>query len=272
MTDRYAVFGNPLSHTKSPFIHGAFARQFGDDLIYETIEAPVDGFAAAVRAFVDAGGKGFNVTVPFKVEAADLADEAHEAVVLCGASNCVKVEDGRLIAENFDGVGLVRDIVSNIGVEIKGRRVLFAGAGGATRGALVPFLEAGAGEIVIANRTVSKAEEICELLGPRGSIRACGYDAINGGFDIVFNSTSASLTGAGLPIPPVAFQGALLAYDLAYGKGKTPFLTLAEQSGAARLADGVGMLVEQAAEAFAWWRGRRPNTAPIIKAMTIPLK
>lgn len=272
MTDRYAVFGNPLSQTKSPFIHAAFARQLGDDITYEAIEAPVERFAAAVRGFVEAGGAGFNVTVPFKVEAAAMADEAREAVVLCGASNCVKVEDGRLIAENFDGVGLVRDIVGNIGVELKGRRVLFAGAGGATRGAVMPFLEAGVGEIVIANRTVSKAEEICDLLGPRGSVRACGYDEISGGFDIVLNSTSASLTGATLPIPAAAFHGALLAYDLAYGKGKTPFLALAEQSGAARRADGVGMLVEQAAEAFTWWRGHRPDTATIIKAMTIPLE
>jgi shikimate dehydrogenase len=272
MTDRYALFGNPLGHTKSPFIHGEFARQLGEDISYEPIEAPVDGFAAAVRGFVDAGGLGFNVTVPFKVEAAELADEAREAVVLCGASNCVKVEDGRLIAENFDGVGLVRDIVENLGVALKGRRVLFAGAGGATRGAILPFLEAGVGEIVIANRTVSKAEDICDMLGPRGSVQACGYEAITGGFDIVLNSTSASLSGAALPIPPAAFGGALLAYDLAYGKGKTPFLALAEQAGAARLADGVGMLVEQAAEAFAWWRGHRPDTAALIEAMTIPLE
>ncbi|GGD22241.1 shikimate dehydrogenase [Sinisalibacter lacisalsi] len=272
MTDRYALFGNPLGHTKSPFIHGEFARQLGDDISYEAIEAPVDGFAAAVRDFVKAGGKGFNVTVPFKVEAAELADEAHEAVVVCGASNCVKVEDGQLVAENFDGVGLVRDIVDNLGVALKGRRVLFAGAGGATRGAVVPFLEAGVGEIVIANRTVSKAEAIRDLLGPRGSVQACGYEDISGGFDIVLNSTSASLSGAALPIPPAAFEGARLAYEMAYGKGKTPFLELAERSGAERLADGVGMLVEQAAEAFAWWRGRRPDTAPVIEAMTIPLE
>lgn len=272
MTDRYAVFGNPLSHTKSPFIHGEFARQLSEDISYEPIEAPVDGFAAAVREFVAAGGKGFNITVPFKVEAADLADEAHEAVVICGASNCVKVEDGRLIAENFDGVGLVRDIVENLGVPVKGRRVLIAGAGGATRGAIMPLIEAGAGEIVIANRTLSRAEEVRDLFGPRGSIEACGYDGIEGGFDIVLNSTSASLSGAPLPIPARAFAATRLAYDLAYGKGKTPFLKLAEAHGAERLADGVGMLVEQAAEAFAWWRGKRPDTAPVIRAMTIPLE
>ncbi len=272
MTDRYAVFGNPLSHTKSPFIHAEFARQLGDDLSYEAIEAPRDGFEAAVRSFVAAGGKGFNVTVPFKVDAARLADEAHEAVVICGASNCVKVEDGRLVAENFDGVGLVRDIVDNLGVALADARVLFAGAGGATRGAIVPFFEAGVREIVIANRTVAKAEHIRDLLRARGPIRACGYDDIGTGFDIILNSTSASLSGAALPIPDTAFHGVRLAYELAYGKGKTPFLQMAEAGGAEHLADGVGMLVEQAAEAFAWWRGKRPNTAPVIEAMTIPLE
>lgn len=272
MTDRYAVFGNPIGHSKSPFIHQAFARELGEDISYEAIEAPSSGFEATVRAFVEAGGLGFNITVPFKVAAAELADEAQESVVICGAANCVKVENGRLVAENFDGIGLVRDIVDNLGVPLKGRRVLVAGAGGATRGAVMPFLEAGVGEIVIANRTVSKAEEICELFGPRGSLKACGYDEIEGGFDVVLNSTSASLTGAGLPIPRHAWAGAKLAYDLAYGKGKTPFLQLADANGVARLADGVGMLVEQAAEAFEWWRGKRPDTAPVIEALTIPLE
>jgi len=272
MTDRYAVFGNPIGHSKSPFIHEAFAQQLGEDISYEAIEAPMDGFAEAVRAFVDAGGRGFNITVPFKVAAAELADEAHEAADVCGAANCVKVENGRLVAENFDGIGLVRDIVDNLGVPLKGQRVLFAGAGGATRGAVMPFLEAGAGEIVIANRTVSKAEKLRDLFGPRESIVACGYDEIEGGFDVILNSTSASLTGAALPIPAHAFGGTRLAYDLAYGKGKTPFLEAAEVYGVDHIADGVGMLVEQAAEAFAWWRGKRPDTAPVIETMTIPLK
>jgi shikimate dehydrogenase len=272
MTDRYAVFGNPISQSKSPFIHGEFARQFGEDMSYEKVEAPLDGFAATVREFIAAGGRGINVTVPFKVEAAVLADERREAAAICGASNCLKFEDGKIIAENFDGVGLLRDIEVNLGLPLKGARVLIAGAGGAARGAVVPLLEAGASEVVIANRTLARAEEIRDLLATRGPITACGYDAIEGGFDLVLNSTSASLTGALPPIPPAAFAGCALAYELAYGKGKTPFLRLAEQNGAARLADGVGMLVEQAAEAFFWWRGKRPETAPVIAAMTIPLE
>jgi len=272
MTDRYAVFGNPLSHTLSPRIHTAFAAQFGEDMTYEAVEAPVDGFEDAVRAFIRAGGKGINVTVPFKVRAEAMADESLEASNICGASNCLKFGDGRIVADNFDGVGLVRDIEDNLGVELKGKRVLFAGAGGATRGALGPFLEAGAAEIWIANRTVEKAEDVALLLGPRGSIHACGYDAITHGFDVVVNATSASLAGICPPIPPVAFEGTALAYEMVYGHGKTAFLELAEDSGAEEIADGVGMLVEQAAEAFEWWRGKRPNTAPVIADLTIPLE
>jgi shikimate dehydrogenase len=272
MTDRYAVFGNPMGHTKSPFIHTAFAAQCGEDMTYEAIEAPVDGFEAAVRAFIAEGGKGINVTVPFKVAAEAMAGESLEAANICGASNCLKFEDGRIVADNFDGIGLVRDIEDNIGVELKGKRVLFAGAGGATRGALGPFLEAGVAEIWIANRTVEKAEAVAHLLGPRGSLHACGYNAIDRGFDVVLNATSASLSGICPPIPPIAFEGAELAYEMVYGKGKTPFLKLAEDSGAERIADGVGMLVEQAAEAFLWWRGKRPDTRPVIEEMTVPLE
>ncbi len=271
MTDRYAVFGNPVSQTKSPMIHTAFAAQFGEDMRYEAIEAPLDDFAGAVRRFMAEGGRGINVTVPFKVEAEALADESHEAAAICGAANCLKFEDGQIIAENFDGVGLVRDIEANLGIRLAGKSVLFAGAGGATRGAIMPFLEAGVAEITIANRTLSKAQDICTMLGPRGSLHACEYEALDHGFDVVLNSTSASLSGALPAIPPVAFEGALLAYELAYGKGKTPFLQLAEANSTARIADGVGMLVEQAAEAFTWWRGKRPETASVIETLTIPL-
>lgn len=272
MTDRYAVFGNPVGQSKSPLIHNAFAEQFGEDMTYEKIEAPLDGFADAVRRFLDAGGKGLNITVPFKVEAAALADERREAAEICGASNCLKLENGRLIAENFDGIGLVRDIEANLGVSLAGKRVLFAGAGGATRGAVAPFLDASVSEFVIANRTVAKAEEIRDLMAGRGPVLACGYETVTGRFDLVLNSTSASLSGTALPIPAQAFEGCALAYDLAYGKGKTPFLQLAEASGAARIVDGVGMLVEQAAEAFLWWRGKRPETTSIIEKLTIPLE
>lgn len=271
MTDRYAVFGNPIGQSKSPELHMAFAAQFGEDMTYEAVLVPVDGFEAAVRGFIAAGGKGLNVTVPFKIEAEALADEARDSAALCGAANCLKFEDGRIVAENFDGVGLVRDISVNLGVDLKGKRVLLAGAGGAARGALDPLIEAGVAEIVIANRTVEKAEAVAKLLGPRGSIRACGYAALEPGFDVVLNTTSASLAGEEPPIPGRAYVGAELAYELAYGKGKTPFLARAEHYHVGRIADGVGMLVEQAAEAFAWWRGKRPDTAPVIEKLTVPL-
>lgn len=271
MTGRYAVIGNPIGHTKSPFIHTEFARQTGEDIRYEAIEAPLDGFTDIARAFFDAGGKGLNVTVPFKVAAHDMADVRREAAAICGASNCLTMDGGRLVAENFDGVGLLRDIAVNLGVRLAGARVLIAGAGGATRGAVAPFLAAGVGEVVIANRTVEKAEAIRDLLADRGAITAVGYDGIEDGFDLVLNSTSASLSGKALPIPASAFDGCALAYDLAYGKGRTPFLAQAEAGGAGCIADGVGMLVEQAAEAFLWWRGIRPDTAPVIAALTVPL-
>lgn len=269
MTDRYAVFGNPLGHTKSPFIHSEFARQFGEDLTYEAIEAPLDGFENALRGFFDEGGLGANVTVPFKLDAFQLADHAHEAARICGASNTLRVVDGKIEADNTDGVGLVRDITENLGVPLSGARVLFAGAGGATRGAVAPFLAAGA-EITIANRTIAKGQEIATLLGDRGQVHAVSYDDLSGFFDIVLNSTTLSLTGSKPPLPDSVFEGARLAYDLVYGKGLTPFLATAQARGA-QVADGVGMLVEQAAEAFTWWRGKRPDTAPVIEAMTVPL-
>jgi len=272
MTDRYAVFGNPIVQTKSPELHAAFAAQFGEDMRYEAVEVRAGDFEEAVRGFIEHGGKGLNVTVPFKVEAEAMADESRESAAICGAANCLKIEGGRIIAENFDGIGLVRDIHRNLGVDPRGKRVLIAGAGGAARGALEPLIEAGVAEIVIANRSVDRAEEVAELLGPRGSITACGYDALEPGFDILLNSTSASLAGAAPPIPGVAFVGAELAYDLAYGKGMTPFLTQAEQYRVRQTADGVGMLVEQAAEAFHWWRDKWPDTAPLIAALTVPLK
>lgn len=270
MSARYAVLGNPLSHTKSPFIHTEFARQFADDLSYEAIETPVTGFAETLRAFARDGGLGVNVTVPFKVEAFEQADEARDAARICGASNCLKFEAGRIIAENFDGVGLLRDVTANLGHTVAGKHVLFAGAGGATRGAVAPFLAAGVASVTIANRTRSKAETIRGLLGDRGTIHAIGFDDALGGYDIVLNATTTSLTGDKPPLPASVFDDAALAYDLVYGKGLTPFLSDARAVGA-EIADGVGMLVEQAAEAYAWWRGNRPDTAPVIAAMTIPL-
>lgn len=276
MTDQYAVIGNPIGHTKSPLIHGIFAEETQQDMRYTAIEGPVapqDAFADVVQAFAAAGGKGMNVTAPFKLKAFAMADERSERATLAGAANALKFEAGRILAENFDGIGLVRDIEANLGLPMAGKRVLMLGAGGAARGALLPFLAACPAELVIANRGVDKAQALVAQVGPRGPLRACSYAdlAVMGRFDLVVNATSASLTGDLPPVPPSVFSPEGMAYELAYGKGLTPFLRLARNAGVQRIADGVGMLVEQAAEAFAWWRGVRPQTRSVIDQLTVPL-
>ncbi|CAG9213319.1 Shikimate dehydrogenase (NADP(+)) [Paraburkholderia tropica] len=277
MTDPYAVIGNPIGHTKSPLIHGLFAEATQQAMSYVAIEGPLDpddGFARIVRQFADEGGKGMNVTAPFKLKAFALADERSERAALAGAANALKFENGRIIAENFDGIGLLRDIEVNLGVPLTGKRVLMLGAGGAARGALLPFLDTGPAELVIANRDVSKGEALAGQVGARGAaLRVRGYGDLPamGRFDLVVNATSASLTGELPPVPPSVFSPDGTAYELAYGKRLTPFLRLARNAGVHGVADGVGMLVEQAAEAFAWWRGVRPQTAAVIDRLTVPL-
>ena len=274
MTDRYAVIGHPVAHSKSPQIHLAFAQGTGQDIDYTRLEAPLDAFAAVASAFRDGGGKGLNVTVPFKLQAAELATDRHEAVRIAGAANALKFSGNRIEAENFDGVGLVRDIEHNLGLPLGGRRVLVLGAGGAVRGTVPPFLACGTAELVIANRTVATAQTLAREFGDRGRVTACGYADLAGerGFDLVLNGTSAGLAGESLPLPAGAFADARLAYDMVYGKGLTPFLRQARAAGVGRLADGVGMLVEQAAEAFVWWRGMRPETRAVIDRLTVPLE
>lgn len=272
MTDRYAVIGNPISHSKSPLIHGAFAQQTAQDIDYTALEGPLDGFAGAVYAFRDAGGRGMNVTAPFKLQAFALATDRLERAELAGATNALKFDGDCLLADNFDGVGLVHDIQRNLGVALAGKRVLLLGAGGAVRGALLPFLAEQPAELVIANRTPEKATALAAAFSGRGRITGCGLGDLAGErFDVVLNATSASLKAELPAVPASVFTGAVLAYELVYGKGLTPFLRLAQNAGVPRLADGVGMLVEQAAEAFVWWRGVRPDTAPVIARMTVPL-
>ena len=274
MTDRYAVIGNPISQSKSPLIHGSFAKATGQDLEYTRIEGPLDGFEAAVRAFRDSGGRGMNVTAPFKLQAFAMADEKSERAQLAGAANALKFEgDGRILAENFDGIGVTRDIVYNHRLPLAGERVLVLGAGGAVRGLLLPFLAEGPAELVIANRDGAKAAQLAQLVAAQGKVRGGGYADIGPGrFDLVVNATSASLRAELPPVSPDVFASDGLAYDLTYGKGLTPFLQLAQSAGVKRLADGVGMLIEQAAEGFLWWRGVRPETRALIAQMTIPLK
>lgn len=270
--DRYAVIGSPIGHTKSPLIHIAFAKNSGQALEYTALEAPLGGFAAAATAFREAGGRGMNVTAPFKLDAfayaTDLTDRAH----LAGAVNALKFEGGKVYADNFDGVGLLRDVEQNLGRLMCGKRVLLMGGGGAARGALQPFLAAQPAELVLVNRTAEKAQALAAQFAPYGNIVGLGYaDLDHRSFDIVVNATSASLRSELPPVHTDVFRPDSLAYELAYGKGLTPFLRLAQGAGVGRLADGVGMLVEQAAEAFFWWRGVRPDTRPMIAQLTVPL-
>ena len=278
MPDRYAVIGHPIAHSKSPLIHSLFAQATGQDMTYGLIDggAGEGGIAQALADFRAAGGRGLNVTLPFKLQALAAADEASEDARLAGAANALRFDAGRIEARNFDGIGLVRDITHNLGVPLAGRRVLVLGAGGATRGALLPIARAGAAHITIANRTADKAQALAQELAPHcgaAALHGGGFDALAGAqaFVVLINATSASLSGEAPPVPPQAFAPHALAYDMVYGKGLTPFLRGAQAAGVTRVADGVGMLVEQAAEAFAWWRGVRPDTREALARLTVPL-
>jgi shikimate dehydrogenase len=266
MTDRYAVIGNPISHSKSPIIHAAFARQTGQDLTYEAILGPLDGFAERVRQFMREGGKGMNVTVPFKIQAFELADRLTERARLAQAVNTLKFDaDGTMLGDNTDGVGMVRDIRDVLDAPIAGRRVLLLGAGGAARGVLLPLLDEKPACLVIANRTPEKAQQLAAQFAGCGELGVARFDDLGGqGFDIVINATSASLGGDGLVLPAGAYNPGALAYDMVYGDQPTPFMRRALEQGVARASDGLGMLVGQAAESFYLWRGVRPDTAPVI--------
>ena len=278
MPDRYAVIGHPIAHSQSPFIHGLFAQATGQDMRYEAIDggAGPGGFERAVAAFRAAGGRGLNVTLPFKLAALQMADEASEDARLAGAANTLVFDGACTQAHNTDGIGLVRDIEHNLGVALRGRRVLLLGAGGATRGVVLPIARAGAVRILIANRTADKAQALARELAPHlGAVPIAGggLDALAAGeaFDVLINATSASLSGQAPAVPATAFAPGALAYDMVYGKGLTPFLRLAQATGCTRVMDGVGMLVEQAAESFALWRGVRPDTREVLARLCVPL-
>ena len=268
MTDRYAVIGNPVAHSKSPRIHAAFARQTAQDIDYGAILAPLDGFAAAVAAFRAGGGRGLNVTVPFKLEAHALATGLSERARAAGAVNTLKFEHGNALGDNTDGAGLVADITARLGISLAGKRVLLMGAGGAARGVIRPLLDARPAELAIANRTAAKAVALAREFAPHGPIRGGAYADLAGArFDVIINATSASLVGAVPPLPEDVFAPRSLAYDMVYGDGPTRFLEFAKAKGAARAADGLGMLIAQAAESFAFWRGVRPDTRPVIEML-----
>ena len=276
MSDKYAVVGNPIDHTKSPLIHLSFAKETGQTIDYVAIEAPVGGFNDVADEFRRKGGLGLNITAPFKMDAFAYCTVLKERARLAGAVNAMKFDADRVTGENFDGIGLTNDITRNLGCSMQGRRVALLGAGGAARGVVLPFLEQGPAELVIANRTVTKAEELGRQFEQYGPVTTIGYSALAdkklGRFDLVVNATSASLLGELPPISPEVFGDDCLAYELLYGKGLTPILRLARNAGVKRLADGVGMLVEQAAEAFVWWCGVRPDTGTTIKRLTVPLE
>ena len=273
MTDLYAVIGNPIVQSKSPLIHKAFARLTDQDMDYVTIEGPLGGFAATVDEWRARGLKGLNITTPFKLDAFAYATRLTPEAQQAGAVNCLTFDGETAEGANYDGVGLTRDIVVNLATPISGRRVLLLGTGGATRGALAPLLAEQPAELVLAYRTALSAESLLAVHSDASALSACEYGALEqaGAFDLVLNATSSSLFGQVLPIPLQAFRPGCLAYDLTYGKGLTPFLRMAREAGAGKVVDGVGMLVEQAAEAFERWRGVRPPTAEMIEKLTIPL-
>jgi shikimate dehydrogenase len=270
MTDRYYVIGNPIAHSRSPEIHAAFAAQTGQALVYERCLAPLDAFAATVRGLLAAGCKGANVTVPFKLEAAALANRLSERARAAGAVNTLSFIDGEIAGDNTDGAGLVADIVRNAGVPLAGKRILLLGAGGAARGVILPMLQEGPQQIVIANRTRATADVLAAQFAAYGArddqVVACGFDAIPAAFDVVVNATSASLGGAMPPVPASAFSPGTLALDMMYGNKPSRFMEFAAAHGALT-RDGLGMLVEQAAEAFAIWRGVRPETGTLLATM-----
>jgi len=272
MTDKYAVFGNPVVHSRSPQIHRAFAAAIGQDLSYEKQLVAIDGFEAAADEFFTAGGKGLNITVPFKQEAYSYAARLTERARRAGAVNTLTLQDdGTVIGDTTDGVGMVRDIVNNLGWQIRAKRVLVLGAGGAVRGILEPLMAEQPQHVVIANRTVEKALQLSKGFAELGYILGCGFDMLPGQeFDLVINGTSTSLTGSMPALPDDLFPAGSACYDMMYAAQPTPFLKWAQRRGAVT-ADGLGMLVEQAAESFNIWRQVKPETAAVIQAQRASL-
>jgi shikimate dehydrogenase len=268
--DRYAVIGNPVAHSKSPIIHTAFAMSTAQLLTYERLLAPIGAFIGTVDRFVAEGGKGLNVTIPFKLEAFALAREHSQRALAAKACNTLAWQGDHWYGDNTDGAGLLRDLVHNLGINLAGRDVLVLGAGGAARGIVSPLLAQSPASLVIANRTRAKADELAAQFAPEGPIRAVAPAALAGRhFDIIVNATSIGL-GSEVPRdlwPDGLFAPGALGYDLVYANTQTPFLAWAAAQGAARTADGLGMLIEQAAESFVLWRGVRPDTAPVFALM-----
>lgn len=269
--DRYGVMGYPVSHSRSPVIHRLFALQTGQDMQYELLQVSPEKLETAVRQFQRTGGKGLNVTVPHKSAVARLVDKTSERAATAGAVNTLSFRDGEIHGDNTDGIGLLRDLSVNLGVNLEGANILILGAGGATRGIVGPLLEMGPASLRIANRTLDKAQAIAEHFARSGPVSACRFNVVpvSEPYDLVINATSAGLQGDAPPYPAAAITDQTYCYDLSYGLTATPFSVWARDNGAAHSVMGWGMLVEQAAESFHIWRGIRPNTAPVLKQMHI---
>jgi shikimate dehydrogenase len=267
--DRYAVVGNPIAHSKSPQIHEAFARSTRQAMTYERILAPIGGFAQAAEKFAREGGKGLNVTVPFKLDALAVAHTASERAQAAGACNTLKRDEAGWYADNTDGAGIVRDLTANLGVRIAGADVLVLGAGGAARGILLPMLARKPHSLVLSNRTQDQAEALAARFLEQGPVAAVPPAALAGrAFDLVINATSAGLAGETAWLWPTGiFRAGAFAYDMIYRDGSTLFLRWSQAQGVARVADGIGMLIEQAAESFLLWRAVRPDTAPVFELL-----
>ena len=268
MTDLYAVFGNPINHSKSPHIHRHFAEQTGQDMHYTKQLVNEGEFEQATQEFFAQGGKGLNITVPFKLNAYEFAQKRTARAERAGAVNTLaRLSDGTILGDNTDGIGMVHDM-HNLGWELEGKRILIVGAGGAVRGILQPLLEEKPALVVIANRTFSKAEELAKNFHDLGDVQARTFEQLGGEiFDIVINGTSASLQGELPPLPDKLLAEKACCYDMMYGAEPTIFLQWAKNNGAAQIADGLGMLIGQAAEAFYLWRQIRPEVVPVITAL-----
>ncbi|PRC91350.1 shikimate dehydrogenase [Solimicrobium silvestre] len=261
--DQYAVIGNPVAHSKSPLLHAAFAAQCQQAICYRALLAPPDSFAATVKQFINDGGRGANVTLPFKLEAFNLCTALTPRAQAAGAVNTMCFEGQKIIGDNTDGCGLVSDIVRNAGVTLQGKRILLLGAGGAARGAILPLLECQPAELIIANRSIEKAQQLAEQFSSFGQISSSEFAQIKGQFDVIINATSASIAAQIPPIPDTAYNSNSLAYDMMYSDQPTVFMQHAAKH-QAQTRDGWGMLVEQAAEAFYVWRGMRPDTSELL--------
>jgi shikimate dehydrogenase len=264
--DRYVVIGNPVAHSRSPDIHARFARETGEAIAYERLLVEPGDFARAAREFFASGGCGANVTLPFKVDAFAFAQAHTPRAGQAGAVNTLALRGGAILGDNTDGAGLVRDLTSNLGLALAGKRILLLGAGGAARGVVGPLLALSPAALVIANRTPERAVELARAFAAAGPVSPAGLDEMGSGYDLVVNATSSSTHGERLALPAGVFAPGALAYDMAYGVPAKAFLDAARAAGA-RASDGLGMLVEQAAESFFLWRGKRPGTAGVIAAL-----